>query len=207
VVAVYGGPSRDGRRATTPKRRRHMSEDKGLSHVENLVPGFVTLLMVATLLPPGYRNPIQNPDVVRLLAEPVFLALLAVSAAYLVGAIVFEVSRLLLNPASAWTLRPIFLRISCEGFRGKLRKGINAHYGFTLGRALSCENKPDIRQEVVRRRQRARLIRTCLAPALLAAARCPYPWVALPVAFIAILAIYAYAEVTIYQEAELAEVL
>jgi hypothetical protein len=81
------------------------------------------------------------------------------------------------------------------------------HYGFTLARALGHRDKPDIRQEVTRRRQRARLIRTCLAPALLGAAHCPYPWAALPIAFLAILAAYAYAEVTIYQEAELVEVL
>jgi len=180
-----------------------MNGDRVLSHVENLVPGLTTLLILAALVPAGFESPVKNPWVVKALSEPVILALFLIATAYLSGAVIFLISRGIINTVSALTLRWVFLWFRYSDLRG-MPWEINKAYRSAIESASYGPGiPPNDTREVNKRRERARLIRTALIPALLAASKYPNRAWAVLVAFLLIVLVYAYAEVAIYQEARM----
>lgn len=191
-----------------------MDEDKLLPHVENLVPGFVTLLLLAVCVPAHVQNPVQHAELAALLRQPVIATLFITATAYLTGVVVFVASRLIVDTASTWTFRWILL-LAFDGsdFRPKPGNGwrswlawlsnINAIYFGRLKKALDETSKPLARREVIKRRERARHIRTALLPAAFLGYQ---TWGSRGffLAFATVVLLYAYAEVAVYREAKLA---
>ena len=83
---------------------------------------------------------------------------------------------------------------------------INGDYREAISHALQ-DGSDEIKTEVLRRRERGRLVRTALVPAVLGAVIVLPGWWAAAggavVMFVLVLLLYAYLEVTIYQEAKL----
>lgn len=182
-----------------------MEEDKLLPHVENLVPGYVTLFLLAALVPPHFKNPVEHSGLAKLFEQPVIATLLVTAAAYLVGVVVFITSRLLVDTASQWISRwLLLLAFSWKDFPTRRRKEINHLYFETLKKALDKSAKPLVRREVIKRRERARLIRTALVPAALLGYQSCLRSGGVVLAVVAVVLLYAYAEIAVYQEAKLA---
>ena len=187
------------------ERGKAMEEDKLLLHVENLVPGYVTLFLLAAFVPPHLKNPVEHPDLAKLFEQPVVATLLVTAAAYLVGVVVFITSRLLVDTASQWIFRWLLLLVfGWKDFPRKNPKKINELYFETLKKALDESAKPLARREVIKRRERARLIRTALVPAALLCYQFSLRGLCVVAAIAAVVFLYAYAEVAVYQEAKLA---
>lgn len=145
-----------------------MEEDKLLPHVENLVPGYVTLFLLAASVPPHLKNPVKHPDLAKLFQQPAVATLLVTAATYLVGVVVFITSRFLVDTVSKWTFRWLVLLASgWKDFWRENPKKINGLCFETLKRALDESAKPLACREVIKRRECGRLIRTVLVPAAL----------------------------------------
>lgn len=181
-----------------------MEDDKLLPHVENLVPGFVCLLLILTNIPPKLESLTLHCQIFALLTQPVIAALFVTAAAYLLGVVVFAASRLVVDSLSEWTFRPLFLWIgssiaSEKHIKNKLVRRIrklNGEYKAALGPVMG---RPDIES----RRRRGRLIRTAIAPAIIVVFKVTESvWCAV-VAALGVVALYAYSEISIYSEAKL----
>lgn len=175
-----------------------MDDDKLLPHVENLVPGFVTLLLIL-LCPPQWLIDLHlEPKVAQLLGQSALAALFTTATAYLLGVVAFVASRFLVDPLSNWLFRPIVIRIGdWKHFRGWPGiRTINDEYHDVLQSVLS-------RPEIESRRRRGRLIRTALFPAIFLSwgAERSFLWTGL--AALGVVALYAYAEFSVYSEARL----
>jgi hypothetical protein len=180
-----------------------MDGEKLLLHMENLVPGFVTLALLASNVSASLELT-QNAFILEILRQPFVAGVIVTALAYLIGSIVFVASRLLVDTGSLLTFRPLFLKLyRWSDFDTFNPIKINRKYREAIDKVLQRDKDDAIRYEVISRRQRGRLIRTALVPALLIAWRAQSGWLAL-LALLAVVAIYAYAEVAIYQEARLA---
>ena len=174
-----------------------MKEETLLPHVENLVPGFVTLCLLATLVPVDFENPIKCPALAKILTEPVLIGILLSAAAYLVGVVVFSFSQLVVDTISKWTFRWILLWLfEWHNCWWKTPKEVNRIYFEVVKKSVH-------RDEVLRRRQRGRLIRTAAVPAVWLGLVFLHSffWAIGACFFVVIL--YAYAEVAVYREAQL----
>jgi hypothetical protein len=179
-----------------------MDGEKLIEHLENLVPGIVTLACVAWRVPPT-ANVFANPMLQKLIEQQPFISgLTLVASAYLIGVLVFVASRLVLDTISSLTLRPILLKLyrwSEFGFNPRL---INRKYRLALDSARRQSQSSSTRQEVARRRQRGRLVRTLLVPLFILL--WPFRDVRQTLCIgSALLLVYSYSEVAIYQEAKL----
>jgi hypothetical protein len=107
------------------------------------------------------------------------------------------------QPALLWAFDDT-LRKKAKDTRGLVRKarGINRSYRDAISHALQG-GSDEIKAEVLRRRERGRLVRTGLVPAVLSVWTFVPGWTASAAAFLLVLLLYAYLEVTIYQEAGL----
>ena len=179
-----------------------MDKEHLLAHVENLAPGLVTVLFLAIQVPAS-TTLVSNTKVLELLQQQFIAGLLLIAVAYLLGVAIFVVSRLVFDTLSALTVRPVLLKLfRWKDFDSFNPMKINARYRLALNAALAKDKDHPIRQEVVTRRQRGRLIRTLMIPAEVLA----YPSSGLlgaTLALVALLVLYAYAEVSIYQEARI----
>jgi hypothetical protein len=176
--------------------------EKLLEHLENLVPGLVTLTCLAWKLP-ATAQIFPNPTIQRLAEQPFIAGLTLVAFSYLVGVLVFLVSRLILDTVSALTLRPLLLKLYRWPEFGLNPVLINYKYREALDSVREKPESSSTRQEVGRRRQRGRLIRTLLVPAFVLLWPFRDGYLVLYVSAILLLA-YSYSEVAIYQEARLA---
>jgi len=181
-----------------------MDQEKLISHVENLVPGFVTLALLATLVPANQAFPIKNQKVLEVVMQPVIAGAVATASAYLVGAAVFSASRLIVDTLSLLTFRwMLLLLFRRRSFTNRCPMAVNRQYMEVLENALRKPATDAIRIEVGRRRERARLVRTLLFPALIGVWPAFGPGGAALV-FLSVVLVYAYTEVSIFQEAQLA---
>ena len=180
-----------------------MDGEKLFEHLENLVPGLVTLASLAWKIPPATKV-FSNPVLQRLAEQPFIAGLTVVAVAYLVGILVFIISRLIVNTLSALTLRPVLLKLYLWpefNFNPVL---INYKYRQALASTRRQPESSYTRQEVARRRQRGRLIRTLLIPIVIIL--WPFSNGGLVLGLgVALLFTYSYSEVCIYQEARLAK--
>ena len=179
-----------------------MDGEKLLEHLENLVPGLVTVASLAWKVP-STTQIFPNQAIQRLADQPFVAGITLVALAYLVGAMVFLISRLILDTLSALTLRPVLLKLYRWPEFGLNPVSINYKYRQALDSARQEPETSSRRQEVARRRQRGRLIRTLLVPAFILLWPFRDAVQALCVGA-ALLLTYSYSEVAIYQEARLA---
>ncbi len=185
-----------------------MNEDKLLSHVENLVPGFVTLWILAPYLLPARLMMSLEHLGLKDTASSVAASLFVIAFAYLVGIVAFAVSRFFVDTLSALTARIWLLRFygwlfDWPELRGASRGDINTKYMAAIGSALSGSGETLIGREVNKRRGRARLIRTTLFPAFVLTYQLASLCLAVLVP-LGVVALYSYSEIAVYQEARLA---
>jgi hypothetical protein len=174
-------------------------------HLENLLPGIVTFVLVAHLLPPAVtsdlmKNPIFTNDIAR---SGAFIAV-----AYLLGVVVVAFCRVL-DKASAWRPRRLGLRwlaIESKEIEGKDNDWVNRHYRDRVRRALLSGNT-EVKAEIAKRRERLHLLRSALVPAVLGVwvlqLAWPFKLVLSIVTAVVTLALYTYLEVAIYDETDL----
>jgi hypothetical protein len=174
-------------------------------HLENLLPGLITLPLLLSIVPVNVQNRFRAPSAMNLLGSDAIRVGVFLATAYVIGVIAVVVSRLAIDWFSSLWPRPLMLRLSRNALTGT-KDEVNAKYRKALGDVLSCGLDQKIK-EVLKRRERGRLIRTSLIPLILAA------WIASAdhslvvrlllegFVFVAILLLYAYVEVTIYHEA------
>ena len=179
-----------------------MNWEKFDLHIENLVPGVVTLSLSLHLA----RSQVLGTVGASPLDDEFIAGTTFIAAAYLVGIVAVAVSRLMIDPISEWLPRPLLLRLHYpEKFQNMNRRGINDAYRKAIhdAQAVGIDKKWN---EVRKRRERGRLIRTAMVPLLL------IPWIifsdsgiayligAESIAYVFILVLYAYIEITIFQE-------
>ncbi|GAH84575.1 unnamed protein product, partial [marine sediment metagenome] len=138
------------------------------------------------------------------------VSIVFVSFAYILGVFVTTLGRMLIDFLSERFLRHILLQwlvpnIPCD----KTRLGINEEYRKKIRDALRS-NYDIIKNEVVKRRERGRLVRSALIPGLLGvlAFTVSHPILRFTLLLLvvgAILFLYAYTEVTIYKECQMIE--
>ena len=178
-----------------------MEKENLFAHIENLAPGLVTLLLLSSRIP-ATTDIIPNTKVFELIQQQFITGLIVIAFAYLLGVFIFIISRFVIDTLSALTFRPIFLKLyRWDDFNSMWPKAINQQYRHVVKSALALDKENSQRQEVVLRRQRGRLLRTLVFPLLIFI----YPSFGLLMALLAVLiivAIYAYSELAIYQEAK-----
>lgn len=193
-----------------------MKWDVALSlHIENLIPGLLTLFLASYWIPADVMGELRGTGVRGEIMSKEFAAgAVLVALAYLLGAMAVALSRAIIDPLSRATVQPALL----WAFDGSLREkteatrkwrqkaqAINRDYRKAISHALQ-DGSDEIKAEVLRRRERGRLVRTALVPAVLGAFIVVPGWGGLPgavLAFLLVLLLYGYLEVTIYQEAKL----
>jgi hypothetical protein len=170
-------------------------------HIENLVPG-ITLLAIIVVGWPSVLGPLAN--------QKVIIAAAFVAASYMVGAIANLLARLLLEYVCRKTLRRRFLMFfvgeRLELSKRPTRKAVDDRLSEVIDAAMSCGNVR-AEAEVEKRRQTGRVLRSSLVPLLLsiwvigrhlhllAGQRVAYGLLA----YLALLLLYAYSEVAVYQ--------
>lgn len=177
-------------------------------HLENLLPGIVTLVLIAHLLPRAtishfMNNPVFTNEIAR---GSTFIAV-----AYLVGVIVVAFCRVL-DKASARLTRYWGLRwFAIDGIRrSEIRmmnsREANHHYREQIRLALSSGNS-EVKAEIAKRRERIHLLRSTLIPAVLGVWALQLAWpykLGLSLAAgVLILLLYTYLEIAVYDEATL----
>lgn len=192
-----------------------MKWDVALSlHIENLIPGLLTLFLASYWLPEPLVEELRGSGLRgEIMSKEVAAGAVLVALAYLLGAMAVALSRAILDPLSRATIQPALLwafdgslRRKAKDARGLVQKAriINRDYRDAIGHALHSGSE-EIKTEVLRRRERGRLVRTALVPAVLGAFIAVPGWHAggAIVAFLLVFLLYGYLEVTIYQEAKL----
>lgn len=176
-------------------------------HWENLVPGVACLASIAIHFPPGKGR--DYGSLSDLIANPFAAGIILIATAYLLGVSIHIASRLIIDSLSRITLRWIFIYLFEEkknmikenpSARGKgLADAMQDKFIEALGNA-ACSDKAEVRQEVSRRRERGRMLRSMWIPGVI----CLWPNVSLIVTLsILIFILYAYSELMVYQEASL----
>jgi len=172
-------------------------------YIENLLPGALILAQLTALVPKGMVG--QYPQQFAwLMSQAVAGAVTFTAAAYLLGALAVTVSKLLLDGSSAHPIRPILLRIRYpKYFARQSKSGVNDAYGAAIWTA-ERNAAEDRRTEIQKRRERGRLIRGSLLPAMLALWTVKSGgWFATALltilCYAAILILYAYSEVELFR--------
>ena len=176
-------------------------------HLENLLPGILTLAMVVYLFPSLIVSDLME---IQILKNEFVLGGVFLSVAYLLGVVVVAFCRIL-DWLSAKGPRYLLLlgfaidktEIHKERQKEKPIDNVNRHYRNRIRAALSSAGA-EVKVEIAKRRERIHLLRAALVPAML----CPWvfalDWqlkVVLTIAnAIVILFLYAYLEVAVYDE-------
>lgn len=183
-------------------------------HIENLLPGMVILMLSSVVIPQAIIKQMTTETSTALLSHPFVATGVFAAASYVVGVIAIALSRFAVDRPSEWIPRPVLLKLFSRGkvldsLNTQGRRNINEKYRDRIKQALGS-NSEEIRKEVVKRRERGRMVRTALIPVMVTA------WlvgsrdsvalgvIAVAIAFLLFILIYAYVEVTIYEECLLA---
>jgi hypothetical protein len=175
-------------------------------HLEILLPGIVTLVLLLSLLPPDTAASFINEPVKRLLENEFPAGALFVASSYMVGVVNFILTRIFLDRMSEVAPRPwLIRRLSRDQLKEKTNSEINREYRGQIARILSSTND-DIKREVQKRRETGKLVRSTLIPVVLVVlvATSGQGWV-FKFAVICLVAMlnliaYAYVEFSIYEE-------
>ena len=188
-------------------------------YLENLVPGVAMLGALLALIPQQQMSAILTA--LAVLKSDIFLLAVFLSVAYMMGLISAVISRMLVNSiASEKLTRPLMLSIFNEipytNLRTALslpeekdfRKRWNQLYRAALAYQLT-EGGPEIKAEILRRRELARLVRNLFFPLTIGAAAVTQllgagsGWFIVPLVGLASILLYSYGEYTIFSEAVL----
>ncbi|MBI4526801.1 MAG: hypothetical protein HY695_23640 [Deltaproteobacteria bacterium] len=169
-------------------------------HLENLLPGLVTLPLLLRLF--GHSLQVSEFDSSSwLISSELVRVGIAIAASYLIGIVAVIVSRIVIDFASGLLPRPLSLCFSRRRPPGPWRE-MSTQFNTAVGAALA--NAPEaIKNEVLKRRERSRLLRTCFVPVVLAVwilTEGQEKWVRLALefaSFVIIVVLYAYTEVMI----------
>ena len=177
-------------------------------HLENLLPGLVTFVLLSVLLPCSIANLLTRNLPQTLLSNEFVAAGIFVGAAYLLGVVAVVVGRLLVDRPSEWFPRPFLLWVFSRPrpkWKDSKFKDLNENYRAALKTALRNANE-EVKAEVLKRRERGRLVRTTLIPTLLVVialtdgtSLCTRAIFVL-VAYLLQLFLYAYSEVCVNEE-------
>lgn len=179
-------------------------------HLENLLPGITTFTLIFAFIPSGGLKIVANSALNDLLKSEIFSIGIFLSASYLIGIINVAVSRALVDRASEFTIRPWLLKKHIRKKPTTGNRKINKIYRELLSKALK-NGESAIVTEVLKRRERGRMVRTVFLPTILligALAANQPGWIivlSIFVVFFAMLLIYSYIEVTIFEECLLIE--
>jgi len=177
-----------------------MNWEKLELHVENLIPGLVLVPLLKGIF---------GLDLSWLDGEKIISGAMFIASAYLIGAIANITSSLLIDPLSRKGLRALILHMNCdrpwESFSIKKIKTINKLYSEAIDAGLSCGTS-EVSNEVVKRRQTGRMVRSSLFPLCVFWYRLFSPHsilhacIAVFVSYVGIVGLYAYSEMKIYRE-------
>ena len=169
-------------------------------HLENLLPGLVSLYLLLGLVTIE-TNKILSNDILKILNSNQFIISgVFISGVYLLGVISVAISRFLIDRISEYSLRPLLLKIFPKGgLKGKSIKEINVIYRNAIKKTFSSKNETVI-NEIIKRRERGRLIRTTLFPVIFSMIYLSIGLIWSIVTVLFIIFSYAYIENTIYEE-------
>jgi hypothetical protein len=136
-------------------------------HVENLLPGVVLLALFTAVISKGMigRYPQQFE---WLMGQSIPGGLVFTAAAYTIGVLAVTLSNLLLDAPSAHTIRPLILRFRYPAlFGGRSNAEVDEKYwdAIWMAERNAIEER---RQEIQKRRERGRLVRSSLLPVMVA---------------------------------------
>jgi hypothetical protein len=177
-------------------------------HVENLVPGVITLFLLLSLVPKSVLAPAEDSAASVLLANQFAIGGLFVAASYLIGIFTVAVCRCVIDPISAVLPRPWLFKLFYPKFRGQSAGEVSRQYHDATQTGLASENEYK-RTETKNRRERGRLVRSGILPLALFVwyvSAGLSPWIRVTseiVASVLGVLLYAYVELTIYQESGL----
>jgi hypothetical protein len=172
-------------------------------HVENLIPGIVILTAL---------NSVFKMDLVIFSHNDILIGAVFVATSYMVGALGNIFAYLCVNYISQITIRTPFLRFFArrgfERIANRSRESDNRRYSNVIDVGLSC-GVVRIEGEVEKRRQTGRILRSTLAPVVLALVAIGQNacWSTLTVVllclayYMLLLPLYAFAEVVVFKEA------
>ncbi len=175
-------------------------------HIENLVPGVVTLLVLLAMCPQSAIETWSESPAHALTSNAFVGAMVFVATSYLLGIFVVAVCRAVIDELSPRFVRPLVFGLCNKRFRGKSPTEVRDLYRDSVSNALESDSEYK-RTEVKNRRERTRLLRSAILPALL------FTWTVSQdsalvfrvlyeiLLFGAGLLLYAYSEYTIYIEA------
>ena len=193
---------------------------EGISlYLENLLPGIVILGGILALLP----QPQQNTGLLlsEILKSEFVLAIFLLSVAYMLGVISAVISRLFVNSLVSEKLtRPLMLMIFTQTPYAILKTALSLpeekswrkrwHQTYRAALAYQMvEGSPEVKAEILRRREQGRLVRNLFFPLVLGAAAISHQfgvgniWVIVLTAGVASILLYSYAEYTTFAEAVL----
>ena len=181
-------------------------------HIENLVPGMATLVLLLALLPKTVLDTASDSAAPALLKNAFVAGGVFVATSYLLGIFIVAICRCVIDPISSAWPRPRLFRLFYQGrFTGKTNAEINQAYRDAIQAALVSESEYK-RAEIKNRRERGRLLRSGILPAALFfwwIAGDLTVWAKIPIQIggLAIgVFLYAYIELTIYQETGVGQV-
>ena len=175
-------------------------------HIENFIPGIVTLALILSFLPKTILDTAKASAVSGFLGDSFFLGAVFIAASYLVGIFSTAICQCIIDPISGVWPRPFMFRLFCRAsFKNKTNSEINQAYRDATQRGLDSVSEYK-RTEMKNRRERGRLLRSGILPLVLF-----LWWVAgdlnilgkIILLFIEIgicTFLYAYAQLSIYQE-------
>jgi len=180
-------------------------------HIGNLVPGVATLVLLLALLPKTVLDAAGPSAASVLLGNAYVAAALFVAASYLVGIYTVAICRCVVNTISARWVCPQLLRLSYPTkFKGMRSTKISQTYREATQAALLSDSEYKC-TEVKNRRERGRLLRSGMLPMalvvwLVAGDLSVCAKIAIEITAMAIgMFLYAYLELTIYQESVLGQ--
>ena len=188
-------------------------------YLENLLPGIIILGGILALLP----QPQQNTGLVfdSVLKSEFLLVAFFLSVAYMLGVISAVVSRMFVNSLVSEKLtRPLMLMIFSQTPYSTLKTALALpeekswrkrwHQAYRAALAYQMdEGKPEVKTEILRRREQGRLVRNLFFPLVIGSAAVSYRFgigdMLLIVLITGVLSIllYSYAEYTTFAEAVL----
>ena len=152
---------------------------------------------------PATTTLIPNSTILLFVQQPFISGLFLVAVAYLLGVLVFILSRFLVDTVSEHTFRPILLKLFLWKEFTNLPSEINSKYRKKIEEVLKLDEGNSFRREVLVRRQRGRLLRTLVIPLMLLSDP-SLDALMLLVYYFCFVIVYSYSELAIYQEARLA---
>ena len=190
-------------------------------HIENLVPGVVSVALLALIFDTAGDSVLPEPP--EILAAGITGPLLLLATSYLLGAIAVAVSRFLLDRPSECLPRRMFILWLDRGDEKPGDGGtaeaeslawgnVNDRYRAQIATAMR-HGTDSLKVELTKRRERGRIVRTSLVPGVLAVfwlvaqmRQSAFLWL-VPAVYVAVLFVYAYTEFTIWEECRLSSAL